>query len=286
MSVSAAADGNVQEALVKLAEFAVLDPRRAETLETEPGLASIHADVRQFLFRLASSAQMDAESRLGQATRFLQAAGSKELPGQEMKPEIVILIAGRLLEAGGYANCVRSAELSQMTINLYGGAPTPATLSLTDPRSIAIGSAHDNLGLRNKWMPRIRKLWLRAPLLVLLLVWLAVGLVAGSVSALLRTCWPQMWPESLVAVGFEIWEVGFPCSGAVRVLCEGTESGSRKVEHWPRPPSPAMAWLNRNLPAPQVQVSNRTASRLFSISHAQLKPEGDAQRIGEYGIAL
>jgi hypothetical protein len=127
----------------------------------------------------------------------------------EVRPEIVILIAGRLLEAGGYANCIRSAELSQMTINVYGCASTPARLSLADPRSIAMGSARDNLGLRNKWMPRIRKLWLRAPLLVLLLVWLVVGLAAGSVSALLRTCWPQTWPESLVAGGFEIWAVGF-----------------------------------------------------------------------------
>jgi hypothetical protein len=65
-SVSAVAEGNVQEALAKLAEFAVLDPGRTETLATEPGLASIHGDVRQLLFRLASSAQLNAESRLGQ----------------------------------------------------------------------------------------------------------------------------------------------------------------------------------------------------------------------------
>jgi hypothetical protein len=96
VSVSAAAEGNVQLALGKLAEFARLAPGRAESLDTEPGLASIHADVRQLLFRLASAAQLDAETRLGQATMLLQAADSKEIPGQEIRPEILILVAGPL----------------------------------------------------------------------------------------------------------------------------------------------------------------------------------------------
>jgi len=208
-SVSAAAEGNVQQALVKLAEFAALDPRRAETLETEPGLASIRADVGRLLFRLASAAQLDAELRLGQATHLLQAVGSKELMGQEIRPEIAILIAGRLLEAGGYANCMRSAELSQMPINQYGWAPTPALVPLVDPSSVPIRSEQASLGFRHQWMGRIRRLWSRAPLLVLLLAWFAVGLVGASVSVLLRNYWPQTWPESLVDGGFEVWGVGF-----------------------------------------------------------------------------
>jgi hypothetical protein len=212
-SVSAAAEGNVQQALVKLAEFAALDPRRAETLEREPGLASIRAEVGRLLFRLASAAQLDAELRLGQATHLLQATvqadGSKELAGQAIRPEIAILIAGRLLEAGGYANCMRSAELSQMSINQYGWAPIPAPSPPANPTSIPIRSEQASLRLRNQWMPRIRRLWLRAPLLVLLLAWFAVGLVGGCVFALLRNYWPQTWPESLMAGGFEVWGVGF-----------------------------------------------------------------------------
>jgi hypothetical protein len=197
-SVAAAAEGNVQQALGKLAEFARLDPGRAESLETEPGLASIHADVRQLLFRLASAAQLDAETRLGQATMLLQAADSKEIPGQEIRPEILIQLADRLLQAGSYSNCMRSVELSQMVINLYGCATTPA-----------LRSGQPSPGLRHSWMPRIKKLWLRAPLLVLLWAWFALGLGAGSVSRLLRTCWPQTWPEALVSGVFEVWAVGF-----------------------------------------------------------------------------
>ncbi len=205
----AAAEGNVRDALVKLAEFAATDPRRAETLEAEPGLASIQPDVRQLLFRLASAAQMDAESRLGQAKHLLETQGLKELPGLKVKSDIIILIAGRLLEAGGYANCMRSAELSQLMIDLYGRAFNPVPVTLAGAKNIAPGSAHAKPGLWSRWMPRIRRLWLRAPLLILLLAWLAAGLVAGSVSALLRTCWPQIWPGSLVASAFEVWGLGF-----------------------------------------------------------------------------
>jgi hypothetical protein len=52
-------------------------------------------------------------------------------------------------------------------------------------------------------------LWQRAPLLVMLLVWFAVGFSGGCVFALLRSYWPEMWPESLVADGFEVWGLGF-----------------------------------------------------------------------------
>jgi len=199
----------VQQALVKLAEFAALDPRRAETLEAEPGLASIRADVGRFLFRLASAARLEAEMQFGQATQLVQSAGSQVRLGQEVRPEIVLLIAGRLLEAGGYANSIRSAELSQMVINQYSEAPALAPLSRAGTRSIPIRSGDVSQGWRNRLIPRIKRLWVRAPLLVLLLAWLAVGLLGGSVYRLLRNYWPQTWPEDLVANSFEIWGVGF-----------------------------------------------------------------------------
>jgi hypothetical protein len=208
-SVSAVAEGNVPQALAKLAEFASLNPRRAETLDSIPGLASIREEVGRLLFRLTSAAQLDAELRFGHATHLLQAADSGKHLEQEIKPEIAILIAGRLLEAGGYANSMRSAELSQMLINQYAFAPTPAPLPIADPSSTPIHSAHASLGLRNQWIPRIKKLWQRAPLLVMLLVWFAAGFSGGCVFALLRNYWPEVWPGSLVAEGFEVWGLGF-----------------------------------------------------------------------------
>jgi len=212
-SVSAASEGKVQQALAKMAEYAALDPRRAQTIASEPGLASIRPEAGQLLSRLAYAAQLDAESRLGQATPLLAAPAPQPPPGQEFSPEIAILIAGRLLEAGGYANCMCSAQLSQMVINQYGFAPTPAPLALVDPKSPPIPSERVSLRLARQWLASIGKwigkLWLRAPLLVLLLAWLAIGLVGGSVFAILRSYWPQTWIESLLAEGFAVWGIGF-----------------------------------------------------------------------------
>src|ERR1700721_4207410 len=99
------------------------------------------------MFRLTAAAQMDAELRWGHATHLIQAADSGRHLVQEIKPETAILIAGRLLEAGGYANSMRSTELSQMAINQYAFAPTPATLSTADSRSAPIRSPRASLGL-------------------------------------------------------------------------------------------------------------------------------------------
>jgi hypothetical protein len=210
-SVSAAAEGNAPQAVAKLAELAALDPRRAETLELEPGLAPLRPEVRQLLARLSSAAHLDAESRLGQATQLLEAAGTRQLVGQEIRPEIAILIAGRLLEAGGYANCVRSAEASQLVINAYSFAPTPAPLPLPldDPRPTAAPPARPSPGFLRQWLPWLRQLWQRAPLLVLLVVWLAIGFGGGSASAIWRSFWPLTWPETLASWGFDAWGVGF-----------------------------------------------------------------------------
>jgi hypothetical protein len=216
-SVSAVAEGNVAQALFKLTELATLDPPRAEKLDMEPGLAAIRPDVERLLFRLTTAARLDAEARLEQATSLGQTARSSELDGevtgkpvgQAPRPEIAIPIAERLLEAGGYANCIHSAELSQVSINQFGWVPAPVPPPLLDLRNNPIRSARASLGLLRRWTPWLKRLWLRYPLLVLLLAWLAAGGVVGSVFTAIRNYWPRIYPESAVALGFEIWGVGF-----------------------------------------------------------------------------
>jgi hypothetical protein len=145
---------------------------------------------------------------LGAPTHVLEAAGLRESLGQEFRLQTAVLIAGRLLEAGGYANCMCSAVLSQMAIIQFGLAPSRLP-SDRHPRSAPMPSATADFDLRRKWLSRIKKLWLRAPLLVLLLAWLALGIVAGSVSAILRTYWPPKGLEPSVSWGFEVWGIGF-----------------------------------------------------------------------------
>ena len=57
--------------------------------------------------------------------------------------------------------------------------------------------------------PRFRALWLRAPLLILLLAWFAIGLGMAGVSWIWRSLFPDTWPAFLANVGFDVWGVGF-----------------------------------------------------------------------------
>ena len=202
-AVSAAADGNVQQALLKLSELTALDPGRGGTLVQEPGLAPIRQEVGQLLSRLTSAAHMDAESKLAEATRLLGTADAREIPEGGVRPEAAVLIAERLLEAGGYSNYVRSAEVSQFAINQYAIAQPPAPLSPVEARSIPAGVESTRLRARPRWLPRLKMLWQRAPLLVLLLAWLALGIAATLLPAWLKISW---LPAS---IGFEIWATGF-----------------------------------------------------------------------------
>jgi hypothetical protein len=207
-SVAAAKAGDVPQALARLTEIAALDPRRAEALDREPGLAPIERDVSRFQSRLASTAHMDAEARLDRAAHLLGSVELKELLRTEPGPRMAIAVADRLLEARGYANCVYSAQLSQSVIDRYGYVPAPATPELAAAAAPA-GFARALPVWRDRWTARIRNLWQRAPLLILLLAWFGVGLAGGCVSATLRHWWPETWPESALAGGFELWAVGF-----------------------------------------------------------------------------
>ncbi len=140
----------MQQALAKLAEFAALSPRQAESLDAIPGLAPIREEVGRLMLRLTAAAQLDAELRLGHATHLVRAADSGSHLEQGIKPETAILLAGRLLEAGGYANSMRSAELSEMLINQYAVAPTVSPLPFEVPTTIPVRSADTSLGSQER----------------------------------------------------------------------------------------------------------------------------------------
>lgn len=208
-SIAAVAEGHVPQALAKLVEFAALDPRRAEALVREPGLTPIRREVDQLVSRLGAAAHMDAESRLSRATHLLGLAESRAMPQPEDGSKIAILVAGRLLEAGGYANCIRSAQVSQTLINQYGLPPIPVPLEMADAQTAPLDFEHALAGFRQRLVPWFANLWRRAPLLILLLAWLAAGFVGGSLFAFLHHWWPETWPGSMVSGGFDLWGVGF-----------------------------------------------------------------------------
>lgn len=205
-AVAAVQDGNAREALAKLATFAALDPRRAESLAFEPALAPIGKDVEGLLTRLAAGALRDAETRLQEAKQYVQAPGAGEYPIGNVKPWSHLLLAATLIDAGGYANWVRSAEVSQTILQQYRWAPVEIATHLPGRDGTRIGMRRTAPGIRLQMMvARLKNLWRRAPLLVLLLGWLAGGVAGGSVAALFR----EDLPASTIGWFFEIWALGF-----------------------------------------------------------------------------
>jgi hypothetical protein len=191
-AVSAAASGDIGKALGHLATLAPLDPKRAENLPSDPRLQPIRAAVESLLTRLNSTAHLDAETRLGQARSVLHLLDNG-------RPEAAVLVATRLLEAGGYANAVRSSQISQQAIDLCRWAPATVQVPLPEVRIRAIGS-RESFQVP-AWLV---KLWRSAPFVAILLGWAALGLAGGILIAIFR----DDWPASTVSLGVEFWVIG------------------------------------------------------------------------------
>lgn len=219
----AAAEGDVTRSLQELAEIVRLDPFRAETVRTEPGLEPIRPQVDSLLARLANVARLDAESRVTEAARAVEARGGRPLAEWEARPETLLAIANRLLDAGGHVNSVRATQVAQAVIDAAHWAPAAGTVSMA-PSSGGVSESEEARAarspvlsafqqswriLRSRAPGRVAALWQRAPLLVLLLAWLAVGTAGGLTSWVQRGLWPEAWPSWLNDAGFTVWGLGF-----------------------------------------------------------------------------
>jgi hypothetical protein len=223
-AVGAATEGDGNRAMGHLAEFAAMSPRRTDTLGSLPSLSSIRGPVERLVRGLNVTAKMEAEAQLAQAMKLMASAGAKDLVVREIRAENLILIAGRLLDAGGYANAVWSAEFSKLVIDprlwAPNAVPTPPVENAVNRRGTTgpgifaaifttifadIRLVCNVLQLKS----RTRRMWFRAPLLVLLLAWFVVGLAGGVFSMLGRAYWPSLLSASLVDGSFELWALGF-----------------------------------------------------------------------------
>ena len=206
--ISAAAEGDISRALDHLTAIIHLDPRRAETVRAIPDIENIRVQVDQLVARLQTVAKLDAEGRLGHAARAIETGGAKKLPDWDISPELLLLFANRLFDAGGYVQYVRASAIAQVLIDAPhwapAEAPTPAVPVRTDLRNDAPPAKRPS-----RWPGRLRALWRRAPLLILLLAWLALGLIGGSAAFLLQRFWPENANAALIEIGFDAWGLGF-----------------------------------------------------------------------------
>jgi hypothetical protein len=218
--LSAAGEVDVTRALAALSEIVALDPARPEMLRTDPAIQPIQASVDQFLDRYTTLAKLDAEGRLEQAAQQAGPSAPERLAGWDMRPASMVLIANQIFDAGGLANYLRAAELAQVAIDGSRWAPGYVSLPPEAPELAGMplreggkqpvataGQAARRAG--GRIAARVRYVWSRAPLLILLLAWLLVGIAGGCGSLLWHRFRLETWPGSLVGTAFEIWGTGF-----------------------------------------------------------------------------
>ena len=181
-AVAAAHGHHVPDALKTIEKMVTLSPEHGALLaRTDPGLTHIRPDIHHLMQRIETGARAEAERAVLAASLAVATAPGRVMEPNGIPPQDLLALAARFLESGQYANYVRAIELSRFVIKQH---------SL--PKKKAGGD-------------RLRRLWQRAPLLVLLLGWLGVGLVGGAISVIGRLS----GEGPIGAAAVEVWVSGF-----------------------------------------------------------------------------
>jgi hypothetical protein len=170
--------GRPEQAVAALARWARAHPLDAEALLSEPSLEPQRAEVSRLLQRLGAEARSQAEVRLDRTTELVSTLGPRPMSSDFDTPAM-LAIAARFVETGRLADCARGGELARAVLERYS---TPPIRPAGRPLAAAGRAAAE----------QARRLWARAPLLVLLLAWLALGL-SGAFGR-------GMWPVGLLAL--------------------------------------------------------------------------------------
>jgi hypothetical protein len=220
--LTAAAAGDVERVLASVTELARVDPLRVEAMRNQPGLEPVRTQVGSLLARLATIAKLDAQSRTDHATQLIEESRLTALRNWDADPRTLLMVANRLLEAGGYVNAVRAAQVAQLVVDGSHWAPAAGTISpagapeVSESQEGRTGHGTALPGLRESWLElcggapgRVVRLWRRAPLLVLLVAWLVVGTTGGLIFRVLQALRPGSWSPWISDAGFTVWAVGF-----------------------------------------------------------------------------
>jgi len=130
-------NGNEGRAVGYLADFATRAPGRAELLVSLPELEPVRAQMDTLLGRMTAVAKMSAEDGLARAGQSAEDLATK-IPTWDTKPEVLVQLAHRLYEAGGYANYSRTSELTRALTT----AAESATMHALAGAAPGIGGSH------------------------------------------------------------------------------------------------------------------------------------------------
>lgn len=112
-AIQEVAKGNGERAVGYLADYATRDPRRAEALPLVTALEPVRDKIDSMVSRMTVVAKMSAEEGLSRAEQV-----STELAGKvsnwDTHADVLLKLAHRLFDEGGYANYSRTAELARL----------------------------------------------------------------------------------------------------------------------------------------------------------------------------
>jgi hypothetical protein len=113
LAVQEVAKGNPERAVGYLANYATRDPRRAETMPLEPGLQPLRDKIDSMVNRMTFVAKTSAEEGLSRAEQTASLTAGK-LPEWDTNAEVLLKVAHRFFEAGGFANYSRTTEIARV----------------------------------------------------------------------------------------------------------------------------------------------------------------------------
>ena len=151
------------------------------------------------LARGAFDVRDSADKLVAKAAHTIEMTGfhSQRIP-DGLDPRAVIALANQFIATGQLPNYLRAAEMGRMVISWYDEA---------SPVSFGLGAGgvarYRQPSLRVRLYGIVRRIWWRAPLLVLLIAWLVSGGFAGFLMKAMAM------PDYRTATAFKIWAIGF-----------------------------------------------------------------------------
>lgn len=179
-AIAAAAEGNFTVAIAKVKELLTVNPEHAESVASNPSLRPIQEELVSLVRELKVVAKLDASDKMALATHSVEIADQRGQAPPELDPRMLLVLAMEFYNTDRLIGYLRSAELARKSVVLSGYRSRRAE----QPVDI---------------MERLRRIWSRAPMLVLLLAWFAFGWVAGV----------RVWALGFLAlIGFHfVWRV-------------------------------------------------------------------------------
>ncbi len=243
-AIEAVLSGNPERAVGYLADYATRNPDGAQTLSSRPELAPIRNQIDSMVSRMTVVAKMTAEEQLSRAEWWVT-QNPKPLSNWNTNPVVILKVAQRVFEAGGYANYSRAIELARtamadvpetaratqvMAASASAGYGAPAgkssnLLASAIPEASTAGRGYSKTSLATLGPPArelaenlrvfqkigrdaFEQMWEHAPLLLVLMMWSCLSACTGCIFALATRISPDQLLANAGRGVLDVWFFG------------------------------------------------------------------------------